>query len=123
MNRRGFLQGFGAVMLWAGLPPLAKSAWAQAEGLSFGPALPFSFEALQQQARDLAGRRFQPRPIKADATLESIDFDTHQKLRYRKDKALWGGAERPHGVQFFHLHRWVRQGVKIHVLEDGQARG
>ena len=122
MNRRGFLQGFGAVLAWAGLPPLARTAWAQAEGLAFGTPAAFSFDQLQQQARDLAARPFQPRPVKANATLESIDFDTHQKLRYRKEKALWGDAGRPFGVQFFHLHRWVRQGVKIHVLEGGQAR-
>jgi glucans biosynthesis protein len=103
---------------------LLAAATAAAAGepdatLRFDPPEPFSFEHLKARARTLASRPFQPPP--PAETLSSLDFDAIGQIRYRAEAALWKG--RPGGaIEFFHLGRYARAPVAIHVVEQGQAR-
>jgi glucans biosynthesis protein len=98
----------------------AGPAIAQAPGnlLRFGPARPFSFEALKARARGLAGQPYVPPPA---FDLAALDFDVIGQIRFRPEAALW--KDRPAGaVEFFHLGRYARSPVAIHAVEGGQAR-
>jgi glucans biosynthesis protein len=53
--------------------------------------------------------------------LSALDFDAMGQIRYRSEAALW--KDRPGGaVEFFHLGRYARTPVAIHVVEQGHAR-
>ena len=53
--------------------------------------------------------------------LSALDFDAMGQIRFRSGAALW--KDRPGGaVEFFHLGRYARTPVAIHVVEQGQAR-
>ncbi|TCT09198.1 glucans biosynthesis protein [Tepidamorphus gemmatus] len=109
----------GAGAFWT-LPGLA--ARAAGEGLQLGPPSPFSFDLLKERARTLAGQAYRAPEIRAADILEAIDYDAHQQLRFRDEATLWGDdAARP-GVRFFHLGRFFKAPVGMHVVENGQAR-
>lgn len=106
----------------AALLALAAGGPANASGEKppLGPAEAFSFERLKTRVRTMASRPYAPPPPAAEG-LSAIDFDTMGQIRYRPDAALWkdspGGA-----VEFFHLGRYARTPVAIHVVEQGLAR-
>ena len=113
LSRRGAIAAFLAAAA-------AAPAVAAGEALSFGPAEPFSFERLKARVRAMAARPFQPPPPPSEA-LSALDFDAMGQIRYRDDVSLW--KDRPGGaVEFFHLGRYARTPVAIHVVEQGQAR-
>ena len=115
MNRRETVAG-----LAAGLAGGAPAARAQSTLLRFGPARPFSFEALKAQARALGSRSFVAPPAPA-FDLEAIDFDAMGQIRFRPEAALW--KDRKAGeIEFFHLGRYARTPVTIHLVEGAQAR-
>src|SRR5262245_10746494 len=97
----------------AGFP---VAALAQA-ALQFGPAEPFSFEALNRAARPYAAP---PRP--APEVLAQIDYDAHGKIRFKTDLALWANGPSDFPVTFFHLGRYFTSPVRMHVVERGEAR-
>jgi glucans biosynthesis protein len=101
------------------LAAAAATAGASPQTLEFGPAEPFSFERLRARVRAMASEPFVP-PPPAEA-LSAADFDAIGQIRYRSDAALW--KDRPGGaVEFFHLGRYARAPVAIHVVEKGLAR-
>jgi len=118
VTRRRFLASLGSLpLLSLGLPLSAcASAAARSSGERFG------LEQVSAIARALAAKPYQAPRTVASKTLDKIDYDMFQKIRFRADKALWAGSDSPFQVQFFHLHKGVRQPVKIFVVEDGQSR-
>jgi glucans biosynthesis protein len=90
--------------------------------LAFGPPRPFSWAALQAQAKALARQPFQPRADAWANRLDDLDVDAIGQVRYRPEAALWPGDSRIGSVEFFHLGKYARTPVTIHVLEDGLAR-
>ncbi len=61
------------------------------------------------------------RPKPAEG-LAAIDFDAMGKIVYRANAALWAGSASFDPVQFFHLGRYARSPVRIHVVEGTRAR-
>ena len=55
-------------------------------------------------------------------SLDRIDYDAYQKIQPRPERSLWqhGGAAFP--AQMFHLGRFFKLPVAIHVVVDGEAR-
>ena len=120
-RRRSLLQGM--LMAAAGIGgwrPRAARAEIPSQ-LDLGPARPFSFERLSERARALASTRYLAPPDPPDAVAE-IDYDQHGQIRYRPELAL--GAEGPgiYPATFFHLGKWFRQPVRIHVVDGDYAR-
>ncbi|WP_193369110.1 glucan biosynthesis protein [Pelagibius marinus] len=125
-SRRRLLElaSLGAAVGAAGpalLGPL--ESWAQGGGLHFGPARPFSFEALTQRARETAGRAYQPPYRPAPQVVEQIDYEAHGKIRFDPDRALYGpesgGPKSAYPATFFHLGRFFGKSVKMHALASG----
>lgn len=85
-----------------------------------GSPHPFSFDALIAAARATAAHPFKPEPIRAEDTLERIDFDAHWKIRFRPEKTEMLSEDAP--LQFFHTGRYFKQPVALYEISDGQAR-
>lgn len=120
-RRRNLLQGM--LVAAAGIGGWRPgSALADAPSrLELGPARPFSFELLSERARALASAPYLAPPDPPAAVAE-IDYDRHGEIRYRPELAL--GAQGPgiYPATFFHLGKWFRQPVRIHVVEGDGAR-
>jgi glucans biosynthesis protein len=114
IDRRTFLAG--ALGAFASLPVLA------ADALRFGPPAPFSFDALKRRAQMLARAPYDPPSRPAPEVLQEIDYDAHGKIRFRTGLALWANGPAEFPVTFFHLGRYFQSPVRMHVVEDGQAR-
>lgn len=108
--------GAGAFFL---LPRVAR---AELGPDMLGPEEPFSFDSLKELARNLAGEDFTPMRVADAPTLERIDYDAHGAIRFREDKALWGGTQDRAPVHFFYPGRYFKEPVHIYALEDGMAR-
>ncbi len=121
LNRRDFLSFALSSSVVAGLSGSAFAA-AEAPGLTFGPAKTFSFDALKEEAGALAAAPWQDGRSPHGEILEQIDYDAFQKIRFRKDHALWADGKGGAPVQFFHLGRYFQEPVLMHVVENGEAR-
>lgn len=119
LSRRRILQALGA---------FTSTAWFDlgtmlaASGARLDDPVPFSFETLRKRASELAKSPYRPTREKSPGLLESIDYDTYQKIRFRRSEALWAGDSESMPVELFHLGRYARRPVAIHVVEDGRAR-
>ena len=92
------------------------------QGLQYGAAEPFSFEALKARVDAMAGAPYAaPQPGKPDM-LWRIDYDAHGKIRYRTDDALFADGPGRYPVTFFHLGRYFQKPVRMHVVAGGAAR-
>lgn len=111
-TRRHFL----ALAIAAGIAPRAL-----AQASRMGTATPFSFEALVAEAARSARGPYVPTQVPQPDVLDAIDYDAHWRLRFRPEKSVMlHGGDTP--VQFFHLGRYAREPVTIHVVENGEAR-
>ncbi len=120
-NRRRLLQG----MMWA---MASASSWRspraradQAAPLELGPPEPFRFAQLIERARRLASAPYVAPPEPPEVVAE-IDYDQHGEIRYRSELALNADGPGVYPATFFHLGKWFRQPVRIHVVAEGQAR-
>ena len=91
-------------------------------GLSFGPAEPFDFEGLSTLAKTLAAKPYEAAPRVAPDILQKIDYETHGKIRYRPDKALFADGPGQYPATFFHLGQYFQKPVRMHVVANGSAR-
>lgn len=115
LDRRLFLSAIAA----------AAAAGADAKtsaGPALGPAEAFDFERLSTRAKDLAGRPYQPVPRVAPGILQKIDYETHGKIRYRPEKALFADGPGRFPATFFHLGQYFQKPVRMHVVAGGAAR-
>jgi len=100
---------------------LATGVWAAGDaGPSLGPPKPFSFEALKNRAREMAGQPYRATPPRPG--LETLDFDAVGAIRYRPEAALWRDVPGDSSVEFFHLGRYAPTPVAINVVDGGAAR-
>src|SRR5438552_2286091 len=90
------------------------------EGLKLGKPQAFSFDRLVDQAKALAAKPFIPTPPKAPDLLEKLDFDAFQQIAFKPEDTLFEGEGYP--VRLFHLGRYFKQPVDIHIVEGGQSR-
>ena len=99
VDRRTLLQLLtvaGTARLLGGAAPAAA-----AEGLELGPPEDFSYDWLKRHARGLAAEPYDAPPRPDPAIVERIDYDAHGKLKFDKDKALFGESAYP--ISFQHL--------------------
>ena len=111
-----------AVTAAASLSPLgpARPALARNEGLDLGTAEPFDFNRLTADARSLAAKPYVPPLVRAREMLERIDFDAQMDSTYRPDRTIMADTATP--IRLFHPHRYAKEGVRIHLLDNGSAR-
>ena len=124
LKRRSFIAAGSASAALAALGVPADVL--AAGGLKLGQPSPFSFEALTAEARSLAAQPYvSVNTLPADV-LDKIDYETHGKIRFDTDSALFKDGPGAFPVTFFHLGRYFYTPVHMHVLEkaggDGFAR-
>ena len=117
MRRRDFLGSLSAAGLLGLLPGTAHSAVLR----HVGEAEPFDFERLKARARALAAQPWRAAPAVTDATLNALDFDRYQSIRFLPDHGLWAGEGRLFEARFFHPGYLFRHPVQLHEVVDGHA--
>ena len=115
-DRRDFLKSSAAL---ASLLATSGAAFA-AEPDS--PTRPFNLAWLKGQARALANSPYKPAPKVLHQRLIDMSWDDHQRLRFRREQALWGKEDRGFRAEFFHMGRGFQDAVSIYEVVDGQAR-
>lgn len=120
LDRRFFLAAA------AGTAGLAASGFSgdalAADGLTYGTAEPFSFDALKARVREMAARPYAAPPTPLPDVLQRIDYDAHGKIRFKTERALWADGPGRYPVTFFHLGRYFQKPVRMHVVAGGSAR-
>jgi glucan biosynthesis protein len=100
ITRRNFLISMVA-MSTIGLN-LEKSSNAKTlDDAILGPTQPFDFERLSETARKLAMKPYDEGAIRYPELLHSIDFEAHQRIRFRPERSIWGDGSKPYPTQFF----------------------
>jgi glucans biosynthesis protein len=82
----------------------------------------FTYAALKGRARALADAAYEPPRKLAPDSLQRLDYDQYQEIRFRSDHALWVSEELGFRVQFFHMGRSFREPVHMYEVVDGQER-
>jgi glucans biosynthesis protein len=118
ISRRSFI---AASLPW-GVAALAAQRGAVPTHLIYGPPHPFSFERLQRHARSLAHSKYSPPALPAPEIVRTINYDTAQKIRFRRECALWTGDSEPYPVRFFSLRDVVASPVRVNVVNGATAR-
>lgn len=123
-DRRQLLQGAASFGVAAGLaawPGFAEAA-ESAGRADLGAAEAFSFATLQSRAEALAKVPYAKPVVPSPETLDAIDYDQYQQIRFRADKSLKLDADGRMPVQLFHLGKYAHDPVRMHVVQDGKAR-
>jgi glucans biosynthesis protein len=99
--------------------PLTKPAYA--DGLAFAPPRPFSFDGLIEDARRRAAAAYAAPQAKGAKILEKIDYDQHNKIRYRPERAIGvnGGKAR---VALFHPGALFPLPVSINLVDGATSK-
>ena len=117
VTRRQILASLAA--LGVALPFRAGAATADA--LTFGDKQPYSFDALVARMQALAAAPYVPEVPRFSDVLERIDYDQHQRIEFLRQNTLdFDGGKAP--IRFFHLGRYFKLPVGIHVVEGDSAR-
>ena len=95
---------------------------ARASDSATGPAMEFSFAKLKAKARAMSRQPFVPADIPESDTLDRIDYEEHNQIRFRKDMALWTDRPDASPVQFFFPGRFFKEPVRVYAVESGMAR-
>jgi len=119
LNRRQFLFLMAAVGALAGLAP-ARSG-AKTAGIQFGSVKPFTFDELKRRAKAMAATPYREPVVRHGKILEAIDYDVFQQIVFKREHGLGEDGSVNFPVQLFHLGRYFKVPVKLHVLDRGQA--
>jgi len=82
----------------------------------------FDYAALKGHARALARRPYQPPDRTLPLSLSRLDYDGHQALRFRPERALWGATPNHFRIQFFHRSSLFKERVRLYEVQNGSAR-
>ena len=114
IDRRRFLVSAAAAVATIGF---RGSAFAQS-GLKFAAGAPFSFDALVDRARKLSGQPYVPVPTPPNDVLDKIDYEAQSKISFKTECALFAEEASRYPATFFHMGKFSRTPVRIHVVED-----
>ena len=118
LSRRRLLAGAAATLA---LARLERARAAGAPGLRFGPAQPFSFELLTQQAEASAARGYAPPPRLPREALERLDYDALGRIHFDPQCALYRNGPGDYPVTFFHPGRFSPDLVRMFALSAPAA--
>jgi glucans biosynthesis protein len=120
INRRSLLTAGATSLVFAGFRAI-PDAWA-AKGLRLAEPQAFSFEDLVERARAKAAAPYLAPPAPPAGVLDTIDNDAQGKIKFKNDYALFADGPGRFPITFFHLGRYSRAPVRMHVVADGKAR-
>jgi glucans biosynthesis protein len=115
----GFLLNRRHVVAGLAVTAVASRALAAVPARVLGDPEPFSFDALVAEARRLASEPHRTPSTADPAILDRLDYDAVWKIAFRNDASLTVGGL---PLQFFHVGKFAREGVRMHILEGGASR-
>jgi glucans biosynthesis protein len=117
MDRREFLTAAGIMALaaWAGR---AGGAFAEPTG---EPPVPFSWDILKSQARELGAKPYDPDRYKTPPYAADLDYDRYRAIHFNPDKAIWRDEPLNFRMQLFHGGYIYKEPIQISIVEDGKA--
>ena len=130
LDRRQILAGAAAAGLTVTLQGIAPAdagtsaagSAAAPAGVALGPAQPFSLDLLAERAAKNAALPWEaPAPVVPEI-LDRIDYDAYQEIRFRPAMSLMLDEKHQLPVQLFHLGKFTRDVVKIHLVKNGEAK-
>jgi glucans biosynthesis protein len=122
MQRRALFKASAALALAGFSSPQLYAAAKSASLKTLGKAESFDYAWLKGRARNLAGEPYRAPPDNVPQKIRNLDWDQYQSIAYRNDHALWADDKLQFQVKFFHLGMYAKQSVRIHEVENGQAR-
>jgi glucans biosynthesis protein len=84
-------------------------------------AAPFSYELLSEKAAALSAKPYVAPVAKAPKVLESLDYDRHQKIKFKKEAAIGRKEGWQYPVELFHPGRFFQNGVDIYRTSGNKA--
>src|SRR5579859_433175 len=82
-----------------------------------------SFGALRDQARALAASDYKQQTEQAAPDfLKNLTYDQYQEIHFRPEQSPWHADRLKFDLQLFHRGYLFLDPVRIHLLENGQAR-
>lgn len=91
-------------------------------GVTFGPRAAFSFDGIKDMARRLAASPWVKPETAVGETLEKIDYDAFQQIRYRPELTLNIDRDGRYPAQLFHLGKYFKDPVRMFVVAGGESR-
>lgn len=119
MTRRDLLKMTAALAAMGIAPGAVRSALS---GEANAPKSSFDYAALKGHARALAALPYRARSRPLPPAVKALDWDAYQSIRYRPERALWAGDDRPFTARFFHLGLYFEDPVRIHEVVAGRTR-
>ncbi len=117
LTRRAALVGLGASAL------ISRDGFATGTGgLRLAPARPFSFDALKAQAARLSRTHYQARHTPDPKVLDQLDYEALGQIRYKSADAPFADGGGPYPVTFFHLGKFSRLPVAMHIITGAASR-
>ena len=110
--------------LLAAIPSCAVAMMASRGALAearAGEPQRFDFNLLRQRAKSLAAQPYVA-PPSPPRIVDRIDFDTVQKLKFRRDRALWADGPGPYPIRMFHVDKYNQYPVRLHLVTGDSAR-
>ncbi len=121
-DRRAFLKAAAATSALGAVGVRRSEAATTVSNLKLGEAQPFSFDALKQEAQRLIKEPYRKPNIPAPEITSQIDYEKWGQITYNTDHALFADTKERFPVEFFHLGMFFKKAVRIHVVENGEAR-
>ncbi|HKU43224.1 MAG TPA: glucan biosynthesis protein, partial [Polyangiales bacterium] len=122
ITRRLFLRS--ALQTAAAAPVLACAgpAFAKPDKLQLSTPRPFSFDGLIARAQKLAASAYVEPYRPAPDIVKRIDYEAHGKIRFKSECALFAESTGVYPATFFHVGMLFQKSVKMHAIENGEAR-
>ena len=79
------------------------------------------FAALEKYAGDLARHPYEAPSQQLDPFFGGLKYDDHRMIRFRPEKALFGGDRDRFSVQFFHPGWMFKKAVGFEVIQNGAS--
>lgn len=120
MRRRYVIQALGTLSAAAILPRLSFAKDTSIATVAT-EATPFSDAVVQNLARELATKQFEPPKADLPKNMQ-IDYDQYRNIRFKPELAIWSSEQLPFRIELFHRGFIFADPVKLHVVADGQSR-
>ena len=116
LDRRRFLGLVATAAASSAFPwPEAQAADS---GLKLGDQEFFSWKGLIEEAKRISGLPYQASLQPDQDVLGKIDWETHGKIRFRPEDALFATGPGQYPVEFFHPGKFFRCKVKMYRLDS-----
>lgn len=112
MRRRTFLAAGGMLAAHAALGPSVRAATAER----------FSFASVVALARRRAAEPWTDPGDRRPPRLAALSWDAYQRIRFRRERALWAGLGLPFRIEFAHLGIFFRRPVRVFEVVRGEVR-